>query len=130
MAGESYPRASNWYTPSDVGRTREVLKEWTNYVATIQGRTRKPAMDRPVANSTGESSERRVEHLQELVEFLKMHNIDLHNKLMEVGKRVRDLVEKHPELHNEVSALEAILTSENAAGTSHPIGSSLYRKGD
>lgn len=74
--------------------------------------------------------ERSVEHLQELVEFLTMHNIDLHNKLLEVGKKVRDLVDKHPELHNEVSALEAILTSENAAGTSHPIGPPPYRKGD
>lgn len=74
--------------------------------------------------------ERRVEHLQELVEFLKMHNIDLHNKLLEVGKKVRDLAEKHPELHSEISHLEAILSEELPVDRSHPIGSPPYRKGD
>lgn len=59
-----------------------------------------------------------------------MHNLDLHNRLLQIAKVVSDLKEKHPELHPEVTRLEAILEESTSADTSHPQGFPPYRKGD
>ena len=64
-----------------------------------------------------------------MVDLLRweLTNLELHNKLLAVAKKVRDLKEQHPELHNEISHLEAILAESPEVDTSHPIKSPPYR---
>jgi hypothetical protein len=59
-----------------------------------------------------------------------MTNLDLHNRLLQIAKDVRRLKDAHPEL--DLYHLEADLNRrvETSVGPSHPVGPSLYRKGD
>lgn len=59
-----------------------------------------------------------------------MNNLDLHNKLEQLGKKLRELHEKHPDLSTELHPIDQLLHGETTALPSHPIGSPLYRKGD
>jgi len=59
-----------------------------------------------------------------------MHNLDLHNKLVAVAKKVRELEEKHPDLQAELAHLNSILAESGVAGPYHPVGQPPYRKDD
>lgn len=59
-----------------------------------------------------------------------MHNLELHNRLLKIAKIAEELQAKHPELHQELSRIEAILEESNAVDTSHPQVFPPYRKAD
>lgn len=55
-----------------------------------------------------------------------MHNLDLHNKMLEIAKQVRELKEEHPDLSGELHRLEEILTEAPEVNRSRPRVSPLY----
>lgn len=128
MAREGYTRASNWYTPSFDRATRQLFKEFVDYAGSIPPRVNKPELARSVANGASNPRESKIVGLVHKVEYLEMYNLELHNRLLEVGKKVRELSEKHPELSAEISHLEAIIEGVSTAEPSHPQALPPYRK--
>lgn len=87
-------------------------------------------MGRPMVERIRSTSDSDADAVMVRMLRLEMTNLDLHNKLMQVAKQVRELADKHPDMAAEFSHLETILAGSTSADTSHPIGSPPYRKGD
>jgi hypothetical protein len=58
-----------------------------------------------------------------------MTNLDLHNKLLEVGKALNKLLENHPELQPPHVVIQHLLEANVEAEPIHPPKLPLYRTG-
>lgn len=56
-----------------------------------------------------------------------MNNLALHNKLLQIAKRVYELKSQHPELANEIASLEHLLEATPTVVQDRPASQSPYR---